>query len=267
MLFDPDDRAAASRSPCWRRVLIIVIGKSVAAFVIVRLFRHPHADRADDLGEPRADRRVLVHPRRSRRQSLALLPERGRDLDPGRRDPVDPAQSAVLRWLDRILAQPDAPRAGGGCDRTAPSRGAGADPADGAHDHVVLVGYGRVGSYVAAEADGAGTPLLVIESDADCAGAAERRGREAITGNAADPDVLRGGQPAGGALPAGGDAGCVRGRPGGRAGAQAQPELPIIARAHSEDEIEHLQETRRDRGGDGRARDRQGDDRRHPAAR
>ena len=50
--------------PMLATLFIIVIGKSLAAFVIVLAFRYPLGDRADDLGEPGADRRVLVHPGR-----------------------------------------------------------------------------------------------------------------------------------------------------------------------------------------------------------
>ena len=77
-------------------ILIIVIGKSLAAFVIVRLFRHQQFDRADDLGQPGADRRVLVHPREPRRQPRAAA-EGGLGPDPRRRDLLDPDQSAAVR--------------------------------------------------------------------------------------------------------------------------------------------------------------------------
>ena len=85
-----------------------------------------------------------------------------------------------------------------------------------------------------------------------------------ISGNAADPEVLRAANLAGRALPAGRHPGCLRGRAGGRAGARAQPALPILARAHSEAEIAHLKKHGAP-GRHGRARDRQGDDRGHPA--
>jgi CPA2 family monovalent cation:H+ antiporter-2 len=45
-----------------RTVLIIVVGKSLAAFLIVRAFRHPTGTALTDLGEPGADRRILLHP-------------------------------------------------------------------------------------------------------------------------------------------------------------------------------------------------------------
>ena len=47
-------------------VAIIMIGKSLAAVALVLAFRYPLNTRADGRREPRADRRVLVHPGRAR---------------------------------------------------------------------------------------------------------------------------------------------------------------------------------------------------------
>ncbi len=95
MLFDP---AILCREPLpvLATLLIIVLGKSVAAYAIVRAVPVSVADRADDFGEPRADRRVLVHPGRARRLPGAAAGARARS-HPGGRHPVDPAQPALLR--------------------------------------------------------------------------------------------------------------------------------------------------------------------------
>jgi CPA2 family monovalent cation:H+ antiporter-2 len=85
-----------------------------------------------------------------------------------------------------------------------------------------------------------GTPLLVIESERDRLAELKDTGRQAILGNGADPEVMRAANLAAArcllvAIP---DA-----FEGGQVVAQARalnPALPIIARAHSEDEIEHL---------------------------
>ena len=75
MLFDP---AILSTAPARssRRSLIIMIGKSVAAFAIVRAFGHPAATVGADRREPRADRRVLLHPRGARRRARACCRRR-----------------------------------------------------------------------------------------------------------------------------------------------------------------------------------------------
>ena len=84
------------------------------------------------------------------------------------------------------------------------------------------------------------TPLLVIEdNDARSLAPLKAQGVESISGNAADPDVLAAANLPGArcllvAMPDAFEGG------GGRAGRKANPQLPIIARAHSEDEIAHL---------------------------
>ena len=107
-------------------------------------------------------------------------------------------------------------------------------------NHVVLVGYGRVGSVVGAALKAANVPLFVTESDEDIVEALRRDGIEAIYGNAADPELATAANY--------GAARCLLvaipdGFEGGQVVEQAHainPGLTIIARAHSEEEIEHL---------------------------
>ena len=107
-------------------------------------------------------------------------------------------------------------------------------------DHVVLVGYGRVGSVVGAELKAANVPLFVFESDEDIVETLHRQAIEAIVGNAADPELASAAN-----YPA---ARCLLvaipdGFEGGQVVEQARamnPKLPIIARSHSEEETEHL---------------------------
>jgi CPA2 family monovalent cation:H+ antiporter-2 len=107
--------------------------------------------------------------------------------------------------------------------------------------HVVLVGYGRVGSVVGAALVEAKVPLLVIEGDEDINEKLRQQGTEAIIGNAADPELARAAN-----YPA---ARCLLvavpdGFEGGQIVEQARainPDLPIIARSHSEEETAHLQ--------------------------
>src|SRR3954452_7058946 len=56
-------------------------------------------------------------------------------------------------------------------------------------NHVVLVGYGRVGSVIGAALREAQIPLLVFESDDDRVEALRRQKVETIPGNAADPEL------------------------------------------------------------------------------
>ena len=105
--------------------------------------------------------------------------------------------------------------------------------------HIVLIGFGRVGSVVAEGLRKAGTPFVVIEDDEDRLDAAQRQGIEAIPGNAVLPTFWR--RPTSGAralviaIPNGFEAGNVV------LGAKAlNPSIKIIARAHSDAEVEHL---------------------------
>ena len=69
MLFDPMIVLTRLAAGAGDASLIIVVGKSVAAFAIVRAVPAFACHRADHLGEPRADRRILVHPGRARRHA------------------------------------------------------------------------------------------------------------------------------------------------------------------------------------------------------
>jgi monovalent cation:H+ antiporter-2, CPA2 family len=220
-------------------VLIIVLGKSLAAFLIVKLFGHPTSTALTisaslaQIGEFSFILAVLGI-------ELTLLPEQGRDLILAGAILsilLNPLLFAALdRWLAKAAprlpaeAAPAAGEATAAREQIAPSR---------LTDHVVLVGHGRVGSFVSAALPPQ-TSLLVIEDDPDRVVTLKGEGREAITGNAADPDVIRAANLAGArcllvAIP---DA-----FEGGQVVAQARelnPALAIIARAHSEAEIEHL---------------------------
>ena len=104
----------------------------------------------------------------------------------------------------------------------------------------MLIGHGRVGGFVSAVLGKSATPMFVIEDNDDAVEELKTRGIEALSGNAADPAVivaanLRAARCLLVAIP---DA-----FEGGQVVEQARainPSLPIIARAHSEAEIEHL---------------------------
>ena len=107
-------------------------------------------------------------------------------------------------------------------------------------DHVVLIGHGRVGSYISAALKERNVKMFVIEDDEDGIAALDALGIEGIVGNAADPAVIGAAN-----LPA---ARCLLvaipdAFEGGQVVQQAHainPHLPIIARAHSEEEIDYL---------------------------
>ena len=186
--------AVQSRQPVRRNLadlatlFIIVIGKSVAAFLIVVASAIRPAPR-DDLGEPGADRRVLLHPRRARRR-LEPAPEQGRDLilagailsimlNPLAFAPVGPPANTAEETGRNRRAPPRRPRGSwAGPDApTGSGRGRVPPPKTALDDHTILVGYGRVGSLIGHSLKDAELPFLAIE-DADNALAKLRSRRD-----------------------------------------------------------------------------------------
>jgi monovalent cation:H+ antiporter-2, CPA2 family len=238
MLVDP---MVVAREPgaVLTTVLIIVVGKSIAAFVIVRLFGHPTATAftiAASLAQIGEFSFILA----GLGVGLKLLPEAARDLILAGAILSILLNPLFFAALDRWLAKAEAKST---ADAVSDFRGESTArepvPLTRLTDHVVLVGHGRVGGFISAAVP-ADLALLVIEDDARRIATLGGKAREAIAGNAADPEVMRAANLAAArcllvAIP---DA-----FEGGQVVAQARelhPALPIVARAHSEDEIEHL---------------------------
>jgi len=228
--------------PVLATVLIIVFGKSLAAFAIVRLFGHPSMT-ALTISASLAQIGEFSFILASLGVSLALMPERGRDLVlAGAIISIllNPLMFALLdrfgmrETLSKVKAVTPDPDI-----QVNTTLGAGPEPAH--HDgHVVLVGYGRVGSTVSAALRQDGAGFVVIENDAERVAQLQREGIAAVGGNAAAPDMLEAADIAGsrGLLVAIPDA-----FEGGQIVAKARAlnqTLPIIARAHSTEEVAHL---------------------------
>jgi len=225
-------------------VLIIVLGKSIAAYAIVRAFRHPHST-ALTISASLAQIGEFSFILAGLGVSLALLPERGRDLILAGAIISILLNPLFFALLDRILARRTAAAAAAAATPDAPAAPVEQPareeiPLTTLSGHVVLVGHGRVGSFVSEQLLKAGTPLLVIEEDVDRVNRIKGKGPETIAGNGADPDVIKAAnlEAARCVLVAVPDA-----FDGGQIVAQARERsasLPIVARAHSEAEIEHL---------------------------
>ncbi|MGL4264415.1 MAG: YbaL family putative K(+) efflux transporter [Afipia sp.] len=237
-------------------VFIIIFGKSVAAFGIVRMFGHPTSTAltiSASLAQIGEFSFILV----SLGVSLALLPDRGRDLVLAGAIisiMLNPLFFALLdRYEAKKQAAEDAAAAAKSAEDTAAAAAAEAAkepakkkpvrvelPVTALTGHVVLVGYGRVGSVVGKSLRQSGVPFLVIEDDPGCLERLTEAGIEKITGNAAAPGMLT-------AANLEGARGLIVAIPnafeGGQIVAKARAistTLPIIARAHSEEEIAHL---------------------------
>jgi CPA2 family monovalent cation:H+ antiporter-2 len=238
MLFNPAVMVAAPAALV-ATVLIIVVGKTIAAYVVVRLFGYANSTSltiSASLAQIGEFSFILA----GLGVSLGVLPEKGRDLILAGAIVSILLNPLPFAALDRLPAKRERAVA-----ETAPATAAETKPREpipptGLTGHVVLVGHGRVGSVVSKALREADIPFLVIESDEEGAAELRLRGMDAIPGNAADPEVMRATNLAGArcllvAIP---DA-----FEGGQTVLQARaanPELLIIARAHSEEEVAHL---------------------------
>ncbi|RUM25883.1 Kef family K(+) transporter [Rhizobium vallis] len=199
MLFDPNiliDKPL----PILATIFIIVIGKSVAALLIVLAFKKPLGTAltiSASLGQIGEFSFILA----ALGVELGLLPEEGRDLIL-----AGAIISIVLNPLLFFL-----------CDRVRPllegakREEAAAEPApaadaataqeqlpaedDDVHPttltgHAILIGYGRVGRIVGQNLKSSGTPFLVIEDSDKRIGELKAQGIEAFMGNAVARETL-----------------------------------------------------------------------------
>jgi CPA2 family monovalent cation:H+ antiporter-2 len=224
--------------PLLATLFIIIVGKSAAAFAIVRLFGHPNSTAltiSASLAQIGEFSFILV----GLGSALGLLPDRGRDLVLAGSIISIMLNPLCFALLDRVLAGKDKKAELPGLDEEKPAPRVEL-PVSRLTGHVVLVGHGRVGSVVSRALRLAGIPVLVIEDNPGAIERLKQEGIEVITGNAAAPGLLPAANLAAarGLLVAIPDA-----FEGGQIVAKARGislALPIIARAHSEEEIAHL---------------------------
>ncbi len=242
MLFDP---LILWREPfaVLATVLIIVFGKSVAAYFIVRLFGYPKSH-ALTISASLAQIGEFSFILAGLGVTLSLLPERGRDLVLAGAIISILLNPLLFAWLDRYLPKPkpagpvNIPQPAG--DPESEEGSSAPLPATKLSNHVVLVGYGRVGRIVAEGLKQANKPLLLIEAIRPAAVLARDAGIESIHGNAADPEVANAANLVNArcmivAIPDAFEGGQIV-----AAARTANPNLLIIARSHSDEETEHL---------------------------
>ena len=210
---------------------IILFGKSVAAFVIVRLFRHPKATAlviSASLAQIGEFSFILA----GLGLGLGILPEQGQDLILAGAIISILINPAFFVLLDRF-APKDA------SDATTLEAAARRElTPTSLSDHYIVIGHGRVGSVIEEALRSSEVPMLVIEDHS--AAVANLDGVEVIKGNAADPEVLAAANPSAArcifvAVPDAFEAGTIV-----EQARATNPSVPIIARAHSEAEHQHL---------------------------
>ena len=239
MLFNP---ASLVREPgsLVATLLIIVLGKSAAALVIVLAFRHP-LGAALTISASLAQIGEFSFILAGLGVALGLLPEQGRDLILAGAIFSILLNPLFFAALDRALPWFERRRA------TAAGRIASTEPAPSdlvptlLADHVVLVGYGRVGGRLGTALQRAAERFLVVEDRRDLVDKLRADGIEAIQGNGAAAELLAAANLAGArallvAIPNGFEAGQIV-----EQGRAANPTLEIIARAHSDEEVRHLE--------------------------
>ncbi|MEY4932614.1 MAG: hypothetical protein RLZZ403_934 [Pseudomonadota bacterium] len=217
-------------------LFIILIGKSAVAFLIAAAFRHPLSTSftiAASLAQIGEFSFILA----GLGVTLGLLPEAGRDLVLAGAILSIVLNPFIFTVNDWLLAKSG--------KLQAPPEVAIGDKEQVQHrseltGHAVVIGYGRVGSLVVESLQRLQQPFVVIEFADRRVQHLRREGIDAIIGNAATPELLEAGNVAHAsrlfvAIPDAFEAGQIVGFARGM-----NPSLEIIARAHSDAEVAHL---------------------------
>ncbi len=215
-------------------IAIIVAGKSVAAYFIVRAFGHGRSTAftvSASLAQIGEFSFILI----GIGIGLGMVPKESRDLVLAGAIVSIVLNPLIFSFLER-LAQEKA-------DATA------ARPYEPATDlkpttltgHDIVIGYGRVGSTVGAGLRGDGAKMIVVEASDAGVARARSDGAEVFTGNAAEPAIIAALNLAGArrlyvTIPEPFEAGQIV-----QQARAVNPELDILARAHSSATVEHFE--------------------------
>jgi CPA2 family monovalent cation:H+ antiporter-2 len=220
-------------------LFIILFGKSIAAFVIVKAFGHPTRT-ALTISASLAQIGEFSFILAGIGVSLQILPPEGRDLILAGALISILVNPIFFYAIDRFLpaaVSPPAPAAS-----TAPS--VVEEPADipptQLNNHAVVIGYGRVGSVIGEELLRRKQAFLVVEEQGEIASKLRERGIEVVPANGALSKVLEAANLKGArwlfvAIPDAFEAGQIVNQ-----AREQNPDLAIIARAHSDAEVDHL---------------------------
>ncbi len=234
MLFDPSvllDRPL----PLFATVAVVVVGKSLVAFAIVRAFGHSNAT-ALTVSASLAQIGEFSFILAGLGVALGLLPDAARDLILAGAIlsiVLNPLVFAAIERLNVAVPAGEVPEGAGPAPESdlVPTAQTG---------HAVVIGYGRVGHVLAAGLREAGMPLIVVEDRPERIAQARADGIEALDGNAAAPVLLGAAGIAAAkrlfvAIPNAFEAGQIV-----EQARAANSSLAIVARAHSDEEVEHL---------------------------
>lgn len=216
-------------------IAIIVVGKSVAAYLIVRAFGHSRSTAftvSASLAQIGEFSFILI----GIGISLNMVPKESRDLILAGAIVSIMVNPFIFTMLERL-----------GTDKEAAPTAKPDEPATDLvpttlSGHDIVIGYGRVGALVGAglKGDGGGGLVVVEASDAGVE-RARRDGAEVFSGNAAEPALIAAIN-LGGArrlyvtIPEAFEAGQII-----QQARAANPKLDILARAHSSATVEHFE--------------------------
>ncbi|MEI7062692.1 YbaL family putative K(+) efflux transporter [Dickeya chrysanthemi] len=236
MLFDP---MILMREPLavLATLLIIVVGKSMAAFLLVHLFGHSRRT-ALTISASLAQIGEFAFILAGLGISLGMLSENGRNLVLAGAILSIMLNPLLFTLLERYLARHETIEEQIVEEAIEEEKQIPIDLCN----HALLVGYGRVGSLIGAQLHQAGIPMVVIETSRARVDTLREQGIKTVLGNATRPDIMDIARLDCASwllltIPNGYEAGEIV------AAARARrPDLKIIARAHYDDEVSYITE-------------------------
>ena len=226
---------------------IIVVGKTLAAFGIVLLFRYP-LNTALTVSASLAQIGEFSFILAGLGVSLRLLPVEGQNLilagalisialNPLLFGGVQPAVAWIhsRSRLARYMERPTDALAKLPIDL----------PSNRLAGHVLIVGFGRVGERIGAALKERDVSMVVVEQNRDVVERLRKRGIAAVSGDAADTAVLKRAHVAGARLLVIAIPDALQARTIAEHARAVRPDIEIVVRAHSDDEAALL---RKDRG-------------------
>jgi CPA2 family monovalent cation:H+ antiporter-2 len=237
MLFNPMI-LVESPLPVLATLSIIIIGKSIASFLIVIAFRHP-IETAISISASLAQIGEFSFILAGLGVTLGLLPEEGRDLilagailsillNPL----IFGLSDKMMPWLERRY----------GLQRQGKGEHVSATPPEtlAPENHAIVIGFGRVGHVVAEQILRQQHPIVVIEEQSEVIEQLRAMGIKAIYGNASTAEVLTAANAAKAkcmfvAMPNVFEAGQII-----DLARAMNPDIEIVTRAHSNAEVDYL---------------------------
>jgi monovalent cation:H+ antiporter-2, CPA2 family len=209
-------------------LLIIVVGKSSTAWLIVYLFGYPRKT-AMTISASLAQIGEFAFMLAQLGATLGLLSLEGRDVILAGAILSIVINPLLFAALDRY--KPFATRPGSLME-----------PSLSAKDHVILVGYGRVGQIIGAALRKTNRPLVVIENDAGLIARLHAEGVPAILGQASAAGVLESANVTEARLLISAIPNVFEAGQAIKRARALNPLISIVARAHSDAEVVHLEQ-------------------------